>query len=761
MNAAPAPVVKDLVLLGGGHSHVAVLRRFGMNPLAGVRITLVSPDVHTPYSGMLPGHVAGHYGRDDMHIDLGALCRFADARFYRCAATALDPERRLVFCDGRPPVPFDVLSVNTGATPDIGEVPGAGRFAVAVKPISSFIERWDLLRRRAAARDGPLDVAVVGAGAGGVEILLAMAHRVGALRREAGPAAGETRFHLFARSPELLPEHGRRLGRKFRRILADRGVAVHLGDAVVEVSRGRLRTAGGRTFAADEILWATGAVAPSWPGASGLAVDGRGFIEVDETLRSTSHPGVFAAGDVAAVVGHPRPKSGVFAVRQGRPLARNLRRALLGRPPVRFRPQRRFLSLISTGDRQAVAARGPWTFGGRLAWVWKDRIDRRFMDRYNRLPEMPAAAESPLPAGLAAPDGGFPDPGMRCGGCGSKVGAAVLGRVIARLTQRPRDDVVIGLDRPDDAAVVRPPGDRLMVHTVDFFRAMIDDPYLFGKIAANHCLGDVYAVGAVPRTALAVVTVPLAPEDKTEDLLVQMMSGAVETLADADCLLVGGHTAEGGDLGLGFAINGTVLADRVADRGGLRPGDSLVLTKPIGTGTLLAADMRRRAKGRWIATAVEHMVQSSREAAECLFRHGARTATDVTGFGLLGHLVRIAEASGADIAIDLAAGPFLDGAGETMRMGIESSLQPQNLQSSGLVTNHGEVRGDWRYRLLYDPQTAGGIVAGVPAGRAAGCVEELRAAGYASAAVVGTVAARAGNAPSVRIADGGPASGSR
>ena len=750
MNPSTAPIVKDLVLLGGGHSHVAVLKRFGMKPLAGVRITMICRDVLTPYSGMLPGHVAGHYRHDEMHIDLAVLSRFAGARLYRSAVTGLDLERRLVLCDNRPPVPFDVISINTGATPDMSAVSGAAETAVPVKPIGGFIERWNDLRRRATAHDGPLRIAVVGAGAGGVEILLAIRHAL------AGAAGCDTSFRLLSASPEILPEFGRRVQRAFRRILAVRGVAVHAGDPVIEVTPGRLHTAAGQTFEADEILWVTGARAPLWPAKAGLDVDDNGFIRVTDTLQSTSHPGVFAAGDIAAVVDHPRPKSGVFAVRQGRPLARNLRRALLGRPPVPFRPQSRFLSLVSTGDRYAVASRGPWTFAGRLVWTWKDWIDRRFMDRYNRLPDMPETPAADLPPGLADPRtlADLSAEAMRCGGCGAKVGASVLGRVMARLAPVSRDDVVIGLSQSDDAAVVDPPSGQFMVHTVDSFRAMIDDPYLFGRIAANHALGDIYAMAASPQTALAVATVPFGPEHKTEDLLAQMMTGAVEVLNAAGCALVGGHTGEGCELSLGFAVNGLVARERVACKDGLRPGDVLVLTKPLGTGTLLAADMRGKARGRWISAAIDHMMQSSRAAAECLFEHGADAATDVTGFGLLGHLAGLVEASAVDAEIDLDMVPLLDGAEETMRMGIESTLQPENMRLGRHVANHEDVRGDCRYPLIYDPQTAGGIVAGIPADRADACIAALRERGYGAATRIGAVHGQSGHPARIRIVVG-------
>jgi selenide, water dikinase len=741
MKKSNTPIVKDLVLIGGGHSHVAVLKRFGMNPLPGVRLTLICRDAHTPYSGMLPGYVAGHYEYDEAHIDLGALARFANARFYHSTVTGLDLREKRVLCDDRPPVPFELVSINTGSTPNTSLVPGATENVVPVKPINNFLDRWEALSARAMAHEGPMRIAVVGAGAGGVEILLAIQHRLGELRAAAGKPADNIEFHLFSNTTDILPTHNAKVRRTFLDVLKRRGVVLHLGEPVAEVTPGRMISGSGAETAADEILWVTAAGAPSWPGNAGLDVDEGGFIKVGDTLQSTSHPDVFAAGDVAAMVNHPRPKSGVFAVRQGKPLERNLRRLLLGRSPRPFRPQTKFLGLISTGDKYAIASRGGWSLQGAGLWRWKDWIDRRFMDKFNDLPDMDEDEKTDLPAGLASADvvKEISAIAMRCGGCGAKVGASVLSRALNTLTPAPRDDVLIGLHEPDDAAVVEVPPGMVMVHTVDYFRSMIDDPYVFGKIAANHSLGDIFAMGADPQTALAVATVPFGIEAKVEDTLTQMMSGAMEILNDTNCALVGGHTSEGPELSLGFAVNGLIDRDKIMRKGGLKPGDKLIVTKPIGTGTLFAADMRHKAKGRWIASALDHMVMSNRLGAECLVEFGSRAATDITGFGLLGHLVEMVRASEVDVELVLDAVPMMDGAEDTVRAGIVSSLQPQNVRLRRAVANLEEAGQDPRYPLIFDPQTAGGLLASVPADRADACVAKLKELGYARTMIVGEV----------------------
>ena len=747
------PIVKDLVLVGGGHSHVIVLRRFGMRPMPGVRLTVICRELDTPYSGMLPGFVAGHYEFDDIHIDLGPLCRFAGARLYHGTAVGLDLETRHVLCANRPPVPYDVLSIDVGSTPDVGDVAGALEQATPVKPISSFVSRWEALVARIVASKSPVRVGVVGAGAGGTEMVLAMQHGLGETLRGRGGEPAKLEFHLFAAGDEPLDTHPTTTRMRFVRALAERGIKLHRRFRVAEVQPGEVHSTNGDVQAVDELLWATQAGAQDWLERCGLAVDEKGFVSVADTLESTSHNDVFAVGDCASVGRYPREKAGVFAVRQGPPLDTNLRRALIQRTLVPFRPQQRFLSLISTGDKYAVASRGTHlSCAGEWVWRWKDWIDRRFMRKFSDLPEMNMHSDTTPSAGLADTEVSktLSSIAMRCGGCGAKVGASVLDRVMAEWIPEPRDDVIVGLHEPDDAAVIRVPADKLLVQSVDSFRAMIDDPYTFGRIAANHSLGDVYAMGAEPHTALAIATLPYAPAKKLEDTLRQMMAGAMEVLGTARTTLIGGHTSEGAELSLGFSINGLADESSILRKRGMHPDERLILTKPVGTGTLFAAHMRQKARARWIANALESMLKSNREAASCLLAHEASACTDVTGFGLLGHLVEMVKASGTGVEIELSSLPVLEGALETIAAGITSSLQPENLRSRSAVSEPDKCARDPRFPLLFDPQTAGGLLASVPGSRAVECVEQLRALGY-QAAEIGRVVARQDTAAPVRV----------
>jgi len=762
MQTAQTPVLKDIVLVGAGHSHVGVLRMFGMRAMPGVRLTLVTRQVHTPYSGMLPGLIAGLYDRDQAHIDTGPLSRFAQARLYHCEVIGLDLAAKRVICRDRPPVPYDVLSINIGSTPSARQIPGVAEHAIPVKPIDGFIERFEATRQRVLKARGRTRIGVVGGGAGGVELLLSLHRR---LTRDVAAAGFDTSgltFTLITASEDLLPTFPTRMRRRFAELMRERGVSVVTGGKVTEVRADAVLVHGNGPVALDEVFWTTRAAPATWLAETGLALDSEGFIRVGETLQSVSHPDVFAAGDIASIEDHAPPKSGVYAVRSGPPLAGNLRRMLEGRRLVGYKPQREALYLISTGERYALGARNGFTVEGAWVWKLKDFIDRRFMARFNELPQMPAPAAAPLPpiADAAALEQ-ISAMAMRCGGCGAKVGATILARALGAIEPAERDDVVVGLAAPDDAALVHTGGKQLSVHTVDYFRAILDDPYTFGKIAANHALGDIYAMGAEPQTALAIATVPYGIEAKVEADLAQMLAGANEVLREVQCALVGGHTSEGAELSLGFAVNGLVDRDAALRKGGLRPGDVLILTKPVGTGSLLAAHMRGKAKARWVMQAIAHMTQSSRAAARILRAHGARAATDITGFGLLGHLVEMITAGGVDATLDLPNVPLLDGLRETMAAGIFSSLQPQNVRLRHAIRNQDAAAAHPLYLALFDAQTAGGLLASVPAERAQACVGALRVAGYAFAAIVGSVQPRSASLAAVTIELGAPGDQSR
>jgi selenide,water dikinase len=694
---ARAPVTTDLVLLGAGHAHVEVLRRFAMRPEPGVRLTLIGREPETPYTGMLPGLIRGDYSFDQAHIDLAPLAASAGARLIFAEATAIDLSACRITVGGRPDVPFDLLSLDVGGLPAMP--PGAG---VPVKPIGSFLDRLAALETELSrgAR-----IAVVGGGAGGTELALALALRY----RE------QVRIVLVCDGPEPLagtPSHARSVARA---ALVDAGVELACGVTANGWAGGRLTLSDGSSLDVARALWATGVVGPTFLAASGLACDTAGCVKVDTTLRSTSHVQVFAAGDCAAIEGNARPKSGVWAVRAGAPLASNLRRAARGRPLRRWRPQSEALAILGLGHGRAVAWRNGIAVSGSVVWRWKDWIDRRWMRMYQE-PMAPMQGSEP----------------MRCGGCGAKVGAEVLAGALAAVPHSAAPDVLVGLDAPDDAAVMRPPAGMVTVQSVDHFRAFIDDPFVFGEIAAVHALSDLHAMGARPWTALAIAAVPYTSREKMRTELADMLQGASRALAADSCTLVGGHSGEAAEPALGFAVTGLADPRRLLRKSGLRPGDSLLLTKPLGTGIVLAAHMQGLARAPWLQAAIASMRTSNAAASRVLREFGVVACTDVTGFGLAGHLLEMLRASAVGAVLWPSRLPVLPGALDLAAHGVESTLTSENRRfASGLD-------GDPRTALLFDPQTSGGLLAGVAAERADACIAAMEEQGI-RASIVGVI----------------------
>lgn len=748
MNTTNTPVVKDLVLVGGGHAHVGVLYMLAMKPVPGLRITLIARDIHTPYSGMLPGLIAGHYTYDQTHIDLGRMARFAGARIYHAEVEGIDLENKQVIASGRPPVSYDLISINTGSRPSTLNVKGADEFALAVKPIDIFLEKWGSLLQGLENHQGDYHLAIVGGGAGGVEMALCTQYKIQDVLKQQGKDPKKLTVSLFSREDELMTAHNKSVRRRFARVMQERGIRVYLNADVTEVDKDFIKTAQGEAVKTNDVIWVTTAGAPQWPKASGLTVDEHGFIKANEYLTNPGNPDVFVAGDVASLY-DPRPKSGVFAVRQGPVLAHNIRAKATGNAFGKYKPQKDFLGLISTGDKYAVASRGSYAAEGAWLWTIKDWIDRRFMQRFDELPDMPEEELPQLAKGIADQEAikELSTFAMRCGGCGAKVGSSVLDRVMQRLPVTRRDDVIIGRDAADDSAMLTVPAGKAMVQSVDFFRAFIDDNYTFGAIAANHALGDLYAMGAEPQSVLAMAVVPYGRENVVEEALYELLSGALSVLEPAGAVLAGGHSGEGAELAFGLTVNGLVDPDRAWRKGGMQPGDKLIITKAIGTGTILAADMRHKAKGRWVSGAIQNMLLSNQRAAEILRVHAATACTDITGFGVLGHLVEMTKASDKNAELEPSAIPLLDGAMQTVAMGILSSLQPANLRLRRAIQDLESVSSCPQYPLLFDPQTAGGLLASVPADQAADCVEQLKAQGYRDAAIIGEVYPSEGEAP--------------
>ncbi len=739
-NQTDTTIYKDIVLIGGGHAHAIVIKMWGMRPLPGVRLTLISSTVDTPYSGMLPGLVSGHYSFEQTHIDLFTLCSWAGVRFICAEVTGLNSEYKSIELKERPNIEYDLVSINTGSTPNITKTSGAAQFATAVKPISLFYEKWQSLKDKLCNTQKPLSIALVGAGAGGFELLLAMHHRAEQLNQN-----HPHKFHWIVSGDTVLVGHNLKVQQHALAICKSRNIDVHFNFKVAQVTEQNLISNHTQplSLATDEVIWCTAASPASWPEKAGLAITDEGFIAIDDHLRSTSHKDIFAVGDVATQVANPRPKAGVFAVRQGPVLFKNLRRAILQKTLLKHKPQKHFLSLLATGDKQAIASRGALFLQGALMWCYKNHIDVQFMDSLQKLaPKKEMAPQKCDPIlfdnvkqqSLAANSHQ-----MRCGGCGAKVSSDILSATLRKITNKIKtqanNSVIIGLDSPDDAAVIDPQ-QSLLVQSIDQFRTIIDDPYLFAKITVNHALSDLYAMNCQAHSALAVVSMPYASKVVQQRELYQLMYGVIEQLNRANCTLIGGHTSEASELSLGLSANAFTSKAQLATKTGAKENQVLIITKPLGTGVVMAAHMQHIAKGTAVQKCINTMLQSNFEAATILAGFNCSAMTDVTGFGLVGHLSEMLRDSQIQCQITLSSLPLIEDALRLSKLGVQSSLYPQNLEQLENVKYSPNHLDHENFPLLFDPQTSGGLLAFVDKTAAQQCLSQLHQAGFQEACVI-------------------------
>lgn len=718
MDSSHIPATRDLVLIGGGHAHALVLRMWGMRPMAGVRLTLIDPRPMAPYTGMLPGFVAGLYARDEIEIDLVRLARFAGARIVIGAAEHIDPVARIIQVGDRR-IGYDVASVDVGITGDLPDVPGFAEHGVPAKPFARFSAGWEAFQNRVDQGERAC-AAVIGAGLGGVELALAMRGRL-------GPDA-----QLSVIGSSGVSGIGPALKHRLLSELRAKGIALHQGR-VVQVEAKAVTLEGGQKIPTGVVVGAAGATPQGWIAGSGLPVQD-GFLRVGPYLQVEGHETLFAVGDCAHLTHAPRPKAGVFAVRSAPVLFHNLRAALSGGGMKRFAPQRRFLRLVALGDGRAVADRyhaQPWAPAGRAIWAWKDRIDRRFMARLQDLPQMPL----PRPPTGAKAQGvsDILDQAPLCAGCGAKVGGGLLAGVLADQPGVQRDDVVTG---PGDDAGVLQIGGRYQVLSTDHLRGFSEDAGLVARVAAEHALGDVRAMGAEPQSALAQIILPRGSDRIQARVMAEIMAEVGEVFAQNGAAVLGGHTTMGAELTIGFTVTGMRDVPPIG-LGGARAGDALILTGAIGSGVLLAGEMQRLARGRDIAALWSAMSsgQNGRVAAPILAQ--AHAMTDVTGFGLAGHMMAICRASGVGAEMQLDQVSVFDGALDLAAAGVVSTLYPANVDNAPVFS--ALIDPDTpRMRLLHDPQTAGGLLAAISAGRANEVLSALQKAGV-QAAIIGRV----------------------
>jgi len=706
------PGGQQLVLAGGGHSHALVLRHWAMGrwrlpPTTAV--TLVSCSSTSLYSGLVPAVLAGQAHPSACVIDLRRLCAAAGVSFVQAEITGLDLQRQRLDLHSKlggtstagRSLRWDWLSLDVGS---LTAAP-AGVVGLPIRPLEPFLAWCDHL---------PPAVEVMGSGVAAVEVVLALAARC---RRRQQPC------RLSLRTvPGGLRLGNAPLARRLEHMVQAQGITI------------RPMARHGPAASDRTTVLCTGSRGPAWLQDSSLPCDGRGRILTHPTLVAQGHGRIFATGDCGVVACTPRPTGGVWAVRAAPVLARNLQAALRGQPLRSWRPRTHALVLLGDGQGGAVAQRGPFWLGPHpWLWRWKQHLDHRFMAMVNGAAAMAAGSKQP----------------MACRGCAAKLPAQPLNSALTQLYG--------ALPQPQDANIAaRITPDQLLLASVDGFPALVSDPWLNGRLTTLHGASDLWASGACVDSLQVLVTLPRCAAPLQQDLLAQCLAGVRVTAQQLGAELLGGHSLQALadpdprqplalQLNLGVSVHGRVQSHQRWCKGPLRPGDVLVLSRPLGSGVIMAAAQANGAAPAWVDQALAVMGRPQQHLVPLLRRHGCHACTDVTGFGLLGHLGEMVQASppGLRVQLDPQRIPAYDGALELLGTGHASTLAPHNAAALELLAPQGTIQlrsepGGARRALLIDPQTCGPLLAAVPAHHAPALLQAM-AASYPEVAIIGMV----------------------
>lgn len=701
-----------IVLVGSGHANIQVIKAWSMRSYAErSQLVLVADQFFAPYSGMLPGWLAGYYSESETYFDLWKICQRAGAVFYEDRCEMVDAPNQRVKLAGRGWLSYDKAAINVGIRPHFKFQVDTASLAnvLPLKPIGALFGQWNELVQEIQRTRSKLKVAVIGGGASGCETAVAAVLRAQLLERD-------LEVHLFHSSATLLSEHNPSAGLRMRRALSQLQVQVHAGTNVERIE-GSSIFAGSKTFGPfAKIIVATQASAPAWFVQSGLPLNESHFLSVDASLKVKGAKNLFGAGDCIDFNGESLPKSGVYAVRQGPILIHNLLEARDESEYKTFHPQARTLALMTSGPRQAIATYGRWSSEGSWAWLWKDAIDRKFMHRFGFSDVMPMMKDVPtkMPSTEVV---------NTCGGCGSKAPWDLVQKILKEM----------GVSGPVEDCTPVPKHQGELYSSCDAFRSFIPDLYLFTKIACYHALNDLLVSRIKPLQLSVAVTLQSKPISVQENDLRMIFSALAEVVEEFSLHWGKSHTAEGSESALSVHLIGEGRSGGLSKRGAV-VGDKLILTRPLGSGVLLQSLMKGALAGSVVHSLLRQLSQSPRIGSEMLADPAVHAATDVTGFGLIGHLT---EMCGGDQSAQILAEsvPVY----ESFRQELEKGHRPALLDGNARTfAKDVEVSGALeKFPQFYDPQTHGGWLLAVDKEQVGRLLAQLREVGLSHSVVMG------------------------
>ena len=693
------PITNDLVLIGGGHSHLSVLMKLSKRPINGNRITLITNEIDTPYSGMIPGYIEGIYSWRDSHIDLYRLCLKLNVRFIHAEVERVSAYEKEIYFKDRPKIKFDVLSINTGIQSNNREIKGAAKYCLPVKPISKLTNNF--LNKITNFKS----IAFIGGGAGSVELALAIKKRFLNINQDIKITIITGKRGLLSTFPQKTKLTSLKTLEKFK-------IDIIEYKRVLEVKPKQIILSDKSLLKIDKAILSTNSMTPKWLAKSDILLTKDNYILVNKSFQ-TNYKYVFASGDVIDFNNQNLKKAGVFAVRSGKPLAINIRKFILGKKLVEYKFNKNYLALIGTSKRSAIATKYNLTFNSRFFFYLKKYIDQNFIKKFSdfriRKKFTLDALKTDVLNIFVKHKEKITDKNdiMQCKGCAAKVPLNALKQAL------PKDIV----STSEDAVSV--PGHPELYQTVDMISSIITDPFLLGKIAANHSISDMVSVNSKITSAMMILQLPLSKTEINSRDLEQVLLGANEIFKTIDCPLIGGHTMIGKDKDpiIGFSILGQKQKKIkiVKNRRKIKTKDLLILTEKIGSGLIFAGINNYLIDSHFQIDVIKQMIKGNLNFGKISNQLNILSMTDITGFGLANHLLNLIKRDNSKTGLTIYPNkiPLFEGVNECLNKDIKSSLFKSNydIAQKDIIYKRDKSKLD---NILYDPQTVGGIAFIIP-----------------------------------------------
>jgi len=693
------PITNDLVLIGGGHSHLSVLMKLSKRPINGNRITLITNEIDTPYSGMIPGYIEGIYSWRDSHIDLYRLCLKLNVRFIHAEVERVSAHEKEIYFKDRPKIKFDVLSINTGIQSNNREIKGAAKYCLPVKPISKLANNF--LNKITNFKS----IAFIGGGAGSVELALAIKKRFLNINQDIKITIITGKRGLLSTFPQKTKLTSLKTLEKFK-------IDIIEYKRVLEVKPKQIILSDKSLLKIDKAILSTNSMTPKWLAKSDILLTKDNYILVNKSFQ-TNYKYVFASGDVIDFNNQNLKKAGVFAVRSGKPLAINIKQFILGKKLVEYKFNKNYLALIGTSKRSAIATKYNLTFNSRFFFYLKKYIDQNFIKKFSdfriRKKFTLDALKTDVLNIFVKHKEKITDENdiMQCKGCAAKVPLNALKQAL------PNDIVFTSED------AVRVPGQPELYQTVDMISSIITDPFLLGKIAANHSISDMVSVNSKITSAMMILQLPLSKTEINSRDLEQVLLGANEIFKTIDCPLIGGHTMIGKDKDpiIGFSILGQKQKKIkiVKNRRKIKTKDLLILTEKIGSGLIFAGINNYLIDSHFQTDVIKQMIKGNLNFGKISNHLNILSMTDITGFGLANHLLNLIKRDNSKTGLTIYPNkiPLFEGVNECLNKDIKSSLFKSNydIAQKDIIYKRDKSKLD---NILYDPQTVGGIAFIIP-----------------------------------------------